>query len=186
MTDPNVEQELLQIEASYHDMMAKLKGLCARSLAAQQQETDRAAAESKALVRVMDESLPVAARARGVRELRDETLVKYVEYGKTLERIMAPGQGWTVAAVAKMLNYPGFGESNLFAWLRQIGHLYLEDHFNVPKQAFVNRGYYRLVAKNVRCKDQVLRLIRQTLVLPRGLDFIKRKLDEQFDAAKKD
>jgi phage antirepressor YoqD-like protein len=185
LTDPNVERELLEIEASYHDMMARLKGLYARSLTVEKQAVDQAAAESKALVVVMDETLPVATRARTVRELRDETLVKYVEYGKTLERIMGPARGITIAAAAKMLDFPGLGESNLFAWLRQIGHFYVEDGMNVPKQEYINRGYYRLAVKRVRCRDQVLRLVRQTLILPKGMDFIRRKLDEQSGAAKK-
>ena len=180
-----MERELLEIEASYHSMMARLKGLYAKALSYEKQEVDQATTESKALVHILDDKLPIQVRARSVRELRDESLVKYVEYGKTLERIMDPGKGWSMAAVAKMLNYPGFGESNLFAWLRKIGHLYLEDNLNVPKQAYINRGYYRLVIRNVRCKDEVLRLVRQTLVLPKGLDFIKRMLDERFSAAKK-
>ena len=67
------------------------------------------------------------------------------------------------------------GRSRLFAFLRDQGVL-MKD--NLPKQTYMNRGYFRVVEKTHELEG-VTNIYRQTLVYQKGIAFIIRLLQQE-------
>lgn len=73
-----------------------------------------------------------------------------------------------IREVAKLLNSPEWGERRLFRFLKNAGVL-MEN--NEPYQKYIDRGYFRVVARTYKVYDEV-RTGKVTLVLPKGIDYI--------------
>ncbi len=73
-----------------------------------------------------------------------------------------------IREVAKLLNSPEWGERRLFRFLKNAGVL-MEN--NEPYQKYIDRGYFRVVARTYKVYDEV-RTGKTTLVLPKGIDYI--------------
>jgi anti-repressor protein len=77
--------------------------------------------------------------------------------------------------VAGVLNIPKMGRNNLFKFLRQNEILNLN---NIPYRYYIEAGYFEVkeTTRNIKGEDVVLLV---TVVSQKGLEFIKRKLDEK-------
>ncbi len=82
--------------------------------------------------------------------------------------------------VAKVLNYKGFGRTNLFRFLRE--QKVLKSN-NEPYQRFVDSGYFRLIEQRF-VRDDHTHINVKTIVLQKGVDFIRRKVDSYLEAKK--
>ncbi len=78
-----------------------------------------------------------------------------------------------MAAVAKVLNFPGIGRTKLFARLRDKKVLRKD---NSPYQEFIDRDYFRVVEQKWNTPDGETRITLKTLVFQKGLDFIRQLL----------
>ena len=76
--------------------------------------------------------------------------------------------------VAKVLNIPGMGRNNLFAFLR--GKKILM-HDNQPYQEYISRGYFRTVEAAFTTANGSVHPVMKTVVFQKGLDFIRKTLE---------
>lgn len=76
--------------------------------------------------------------------------------------------------VAKVLNVKGFGRNNLFKFLRKRGILMLG---NMPYQQYIDRGFFSPIEQKYEGNSGV-HVVFKTLVTQKGLDFIRKQLNE--------
>lgn len=76
--------------------------------------------------------------------------------------------------VAKVLNIPGMGRNNLFAFLR--GKKILM-HDNQPYQEYVSRGYFRTIEASFTTANGAVHPVLKTVVFQKGLDFIRKTIE---------
>jgi len=81
-----------------------------------------------------------------------------------------------MAHVAKVLGIRGLGRNNLFQLLREKKVL-MKD--NTPYQEFVDRGYFRTIEQKYQKPDGETCISIKTLVYQRGLDFIRRIVQDK-------
>lgn len=80
--------------------------------------------------------------------------------------------------VAKTLNYRNIGRNKLFKFLRENGILqHSGDNRNDPYQRYVNQGYFKIVTTSFKVEEEE-RSGKKTAVSQRGIEFIKKLLDE--------
>lgn len=77
---------------------------------------------------------------------------------------------------AKVLNMPGIGRNNLFQILRD--KKILMDN-NTPFQAFIDRGYFRVIESKWVTPEGETKINLKTVVYQKGLDFIRRMVTEK-------
>lgn len=77
--------------------------------------------------------------------------------------------------VAKVLAVPGLGRNKLFEFLREAKIL---QYNNIPYQKYVDAGYFRVVETKYTKPDGSTNINIKTLVYQKGVDYIKKKLDE--------
>lgn len=77
--------------------------------------------------------------------------------------------------VAKALNYKGYGRNKIFELLRDKEIL---RHNNHPYQKYVDDGYFKLLEEEYDNGYGQIKIYLKTVVTQKGLDFIRRKLDE--------
>lgn len=77
--------------------------------------------------------------------------------------------------VAKVLNM-GLGQNQLFSYLRSKGVLFRSGGFNLPKQEYINAGYFRVIEQKFLSPDGMPRLSRKTVVYQRGIEYIMKLL----------
>ena len=78
-----------------------------------------------------------------------------------------------MAAVAKVLDFPGVGRTKLFARLRERKILRKD---NSPYQEYIDRGYFRVIEQKWQTPEGETRISFKTLVFQKGLDFIRQML----------
>jgi len=78
-----------------------------------------------------------------------------------------------MSQVAKTLDM-GIGRNKLFELLRSKKIL---DNRNQPYQAYVDRGYFRIIESKYQKPDGSTHISLKTVVYQRGLDFIRRQLE---------
>ena len=76
--------------------------------------------------------------------------------------------------VAKVLAYPKVGRNKLFEILRDRDILQSN---NLPYQKYIDAGYFRVIEQKYNVGDEV-RINLKTLVYQKGIDYIKKTLDE--------
>lgn len=79
----------------------------------------------------------------------------------------------SIGDFAKILNIKGFGEKNLFKWLRDEGYLRLN---NMPYQKYINRGYFKVVEKTREDKNGRIYTYTQTLIAGQGQIYFANEL----------
>ncbi|MCA1233835.1 phage antirepressor KilAC domain-containing protein [Bacillus velezensis] len=75
-----------------------------------------------------------------------------------------------VGTLAKALNIKGLGQNNLFIFLRD-KKLLMKD--NQPYQTYVNRGYFKVIARTTPVGNKPV-----TLVTPKGADYIANLINK--------
>lgn len=78
--------------------------------------------------------------------------------------------------VAKVLNYPKIGRNKLFEILRENGIL---QQNNQPYQTYIDRGYFRVVEQKFEPTPGEIRINIKTLVFQKGIDYIRKILDDK-------
>lgn len=73
--------------------------------------------------------------------------------------------------VAAVLNLPGWGRNNIFAFLKGRGVL---DANNVPYRGYQERGYFRVVERSWTDSDGEAHVSITTFVTQKGVDFIRK------------
>ena len=96
--------------------------------------------------------------------------------GAFFDRVTESDAWFEFAAVAKLLNYTGLGRNNLMSLLRELKVLRWN---NEPYQAYVDRGYFKVVEKDFLDAYGRTRINRKTVVSQKGVDYIRRMVDEQ-------
>lgn len=81
----------------------------------------------------------------------------------------------SVAEAAKVLGIPGMGQNKLFQTLREMGLLMSN---NQPYQEYIERGYFRVIEQRYQKPDGSTMVSPKTLVYQKGLDYIRRKVQE--------
>lgn len=82
-----------------------------------------------------------------------------------------------MSEVAKVSNVPKMGRNKLFEFLRKKNILRSN---NQPYQEYVDRGYFKLLEQHVSMPYGESMINCKTVVTQKGLDFIRRKLNEHF------
>ena len=73
-----------------------------------------------------------------------------------------------------MLAVPGFGRNSLIRFLREEGILMGD---NVPKQRYIDRGYFQVVQRDFHAPRGKTTIKAVTRVREKGVEFIRRRLD---------
>lgn len=84
-----------------------------------------------------------------------------------------------IGTVAKVLNC-GIGRTRLFEFLRDEKILMGN---NQPYQRYIDSGYFRIIESSYSKPDGSTHISFKTVVYQKGVDFIRRKLSEQKEAA---
>ena len=87
-------------------------------------------------------------------------------------------QAISLGEVAKILNYPKVGRNKLFEILRDQNVLQRD---NLPYQKYIDNGYFRVIEQKYNTGDEV-RISFKTLVYQKGVDYIRKTLDEVLTA----
>ncbi|WP_288060044.1 phage antirepressor KilAC domain-containing protein [Thomasclavelia cocleata] len=82
-----------------------------------------------------------------------------------------------MADVAKVLNYRNFGRNNLFEFLRNKKILM---NNNQPYQKYVDCGYFRVIEQKYTKPNGDTAINIKTLVYQKGVNYIKKLLDQQI------
>lgn len=81
--------------------------------------------------------------------------------------------------VAKVLNL-GFGRNTLFRILREEGILRSGEFVrNQPFQKYIDRGYFKVILQDFK-KGEIPNLGTKTLVEEKGMEFIRKKVEEHL------
>ena len=109
-------------------------------------------------------------------ELRDlvEDLAPKAEF---FDRVAKSADTFSFGATAKMMEIPGFGRNNLIKFLRDKGVLMAN---NEAMQRYVDRGYFHIVQRDFSDEDGNIRISAVTRGYEKGVDFIRRLLDQAF------
>ena len=83
----------------------------------------------------------------------------------------------TLSDTAKLLRIPGMGPINLIKFLRENKVL---NSTNVPKQKFIDLGYFQLVQREITIPGGMVKLTMTTRVRPKGVEFIRRLAAEEL------
>ena len=110
-----------------------------------------------------------------------ENQAKQIETSKPkvefYDRIIQSETALSMQEVAGVLNIPKMGRNNLFRFLQREGILNVN---NIPYRKYIEAGYFEVkeTTRNIRGFDTVLLV---TLVSQKGVDFIRRKVEERND-----
>lgn len=90
--------------------------------------------------------------------------------------------GVTLGEAAKMLNFKGMGQNNLFDYLRQC---YMLTYLNTPMQHCMDKGYFAVKGDWIELADGSKKFTARTYVTPKGLEKIYGMLKSREEAINK-
>lgn len=109
----------------------------------------------------------------------NEKQAKYIEENKPkIEFFEAVAESKTAIDMRKasaVLDIKGFGRNNLLEFLRQKGIL---DGGNIPYRKYQDQGYFRVIETKWTDKYGETKISFKTVVYQKGLDFIRKKIEE--------
>jgi phage antirepressor YoqD-like protein len=108
-------------------------------------------------------------------EVLEETIAEQALELETWHIVSNSDDWQEMSSIAKVLNYKGFGRNKIFEFLR--GEKILR-YNNEPYQEFVDRGYFKIIEQKVDLPYGTAMINKKTVVSQKGLDFIRRKLDD--------
>lgn len=123
------------------------------------------------------QTLPEALRlAADLAEERDILALKNSELapkGEFYDAVTASGDVCQLATAAQVLGLP-YGRNILFDKLRKGGYLFNGgERHNLPKQAYVNRGYFTVKESRYLTADKETRVSFTTYVTQKGVEFLR-------------
>lgn len=128
--------------------------------------------------RALAENLRIIELLTKKTEMLEETIAEQDIELETWHIVSNTDDWHEMAAIAKALNYKGFGRNRIFEYLRDEGIL---RNNNEPYQQYVDRGYFKIIEQKVDLPYGNCKINMKTVVSQKGLDFIRRKLDEVAD-----
>ena len=93
------------------------------------------------------------------------------------DRVTDTDVSFSLGETAKLLAIPGLGRNTLIQFLRDEGILIAN---NVAKQRYIDRGYFHVVQRDFYGLDGALRIKAATRVREKGIEFIRRRLDDHL------
>ncbi|MGN6245159.1 MAG: phage antirepressor [Motilibacteraceae bacterium] len=123
--------------------------------------------------RKFSEALALAAEQQRRIEEQEEALALAAPKVQAYDALMDADGFYTMDAAAKVL---GIGRNTLFRRLRDSGVLISGS--NLPYQRYAH--HFKVTAASYTDRDGVEHLTHTTRVLPSGLDFLRRKLDDDM------
>jgi prophage antirepressor-like protein len=134
-----------------------------------------------ALGPAMPKTLPEALRAYALElEQGDMLRAQLAEAQPAVEfftQVADSKDAIPIADAARVLNVAGVGQNKLFAFLREQRILQSNQaNWNMPYQEYITRGYFRVVEQKWQDGKGDTRISTKTLVLQKGLDYIRKAL----------
>lgn len=120
-------------------------------------------------------ALMLAAKQAEVIENQTKQLTDQAPKVEFYDRIIDSQTAINMQEVAGVLNVPNMGRNNLFKFLREKSVLNFN---NMPYRQYIEAGYFEVkeTTRNIRGADTVILV---TLVSQKGLEFIKKKIDQR-------
>lgn len=84
--------------------------------------------------------------------------------------------GMTMSETSKMLGFKGYGRTNMFDFLREVGVL---QQNNEPYQTQIDAGRFSVVMKSYEWRGKNYEYT-QTLVTPKGIDYIRKLISSYY------
>ena len=91
------------------------------------------------------------------------------------DQVVGSGDALQMRDVAGVLNMNGWGRNSIFDLLRQQGVL---DIRNIPYRKYQDQGYFRVIEQKWTDKEGETHISLKTLVYQRGIDFIRKLVQE--------
>jgi len=110
-------------------------------------------------------------------EESNEKIAVLKEENKTWQMVSSSDDLIDMSEVAKVLNYKGFGRNKLFELLKDMEILRQNKQ---PYQKYVDAGYFKCIEQKVDLEFKTIINIK-TVVTQKGLDYIRKVLDEYTD-----
>ncbi len=88
-----------------------------------------------------------------------------------------------IGTVAKVLNIEDYGRNRLFRFLRSIKVLQPN---NQPYQVYIDRGFFRVIEQKYNKGDGSTNINIKTVVYQKGLDYIRKKIEDRSTGREKD
>lgn len=95
------------------------------------------------------------------------------------DAVTGSGDAVDIGTVAKVLNC-GIGRTRLFSLLRDEKILMVN---NQPYQEYIDRGYFRVIETSFQKPDGSTHINYKTVVYQKGIDFIRRRIQDMREAA---
>lgn len=128
----------------------------------------------KDIIKIMEDS---QIQIQNLQSAVDKLLDKNAELtakNETWVRVSESDESIEMSAVAKILNYKGLGRNKIFEILRGMKVL---RYNNEPYQEYIERGYFDVIVQEVQTSYGTT-TNRKPVVKQKGVDFIRKKLDE--------
>ena len=119
----------------------------------------------------------IAAYSAKVAKLQGEidSMAPLVDFAET---VMQSDDWSEMSTVSKLVGRKGWGRNNVFGLLRDRGVL---RYNNEPYQSYVERGYFKVVEQHWQNPNTGETMVsKKTVVSQRGIDFIRRMIDEAY------
>ena len=95
------------------------------------------------------------------------------------DRVTESEDWMEMSAVAKVLGYKGWGRNNIFKLLKERQVL---RYNNEPYQKYIERGYFKVIEQVFTISNGETMVNRKTMVSQKGLDFIRKLIEEEIAA----
>lgn len=138
-------------------------------------EVEKAARMALGIPKTYAEALQLAADQAKEIEQKNEALAIAAPKVAFFDQVTNSKDAIEMKDAAKVLNIPGMGRNNLFQFLRDQSIL-MEN--NTPFQAYVDRGYFRVIEQKYVKPDGDVCINLKTVVYQKGLDFIRREIEK--------
>lgn len=115
--------------------------------------------------------------AQNIIASRDRSIQEMAPKAAFYDAVADSRSALSMAETAKILGVPGIGQNKLFALLREMGMLMSD---NLPYQDYIERGYFRVIEQKYSKPDGTTMVSPKTLVLQKGLDYIRRKAADRY------
>lgn len=122
---------------------------------------------SEALRLAADQAETIEEQARYIEETRPK-----IEF---FEAVAESKTAIDMRKASAVLDIKGFGRNNLLEFLREKGIL---DGGNIPYRKYQDQGYFRVIETKWTDKYGETKISFKTVVYQKGLDFIRRKIEE--------
>ena len=137
--------------------------------------TEAATSPGKLLPISRRDLLNLAVQAENECEELRGVVTELLPKAEFYNRVADASASFSLGETAKMLEIPGFGRNNLIRFLRLHGVLMSD---NVAKQRYIERGYFHIVQRDYCAPDGTLRVKAVTRVYEKGVDYIRRLMDD--------